>query len=107
MTRNPICTELGWPVPAADERLAIIRDDGLRAAYLTPALGGTFEGVYLISAGYGAPNACYSAAYDQRPAAIRSGLARKLYANARNLKRGELSMLVERLAHCRVEIEKL
>lgn len=106
MTRNPICTEMNWPIPADGERLTITRDDGHRAAYLTPARDGTFEGVYLFDAGFGVPNSCFSAAYDRRPAAIRAGLAKKLYANARNLKKGELATLLERLPNCRVEIEK-
>jgi len=106
MTQNPICAEMRWPVPAADELLVIKRSDGLRIAFLLPSKAGEFEGVYLWTSAFGEPNACFSAAYDRRPAAIRAGLARKLFANARNLKKGELATMIERLSQCRIEIGK-
>jgi len=105
---NPICAAMGWTVPASDEVLTIAVE-GVPRARLTPRSAGYSEGVYLIDAGYGVPNSCCAVAYypvetiDKR---ARRALARKLFANARNIKAGELDVLVSRLSTVTVTVEK-
>lgn len=97
---NPICHVMGWPVPSENEHL-LISVNGRPCATLTAARNGYSEGVYLIDAGYGVPNACCAVmswppeTLEQR---VRRALARKIFANNKPPRKGELEKLVIRLA---------
>lgn len=94
-----ICTTMNWPV---SETGLIISIDGRDFAYIAPARNGNYEGCYLIAEAYGVPNACYSAMLGNTELQIKRGLAKKLFANARNLKSGEIHGLVDRLTELTV-----
>lgn len=102
--KNPICKAMGWPVPT-DKHVLVISEHGRPFASLTSASSNTLEGVYLLNAGSGVPNACYSVVGSRSEYQIKSGLAQKLFANGRTLKSGEMPRLIERLANITVAIE--
>lgn len=105
---NPICTAMNWPVPNEGEIL-VISVDGKDKATLSAAQNGYSESVYLITTGYGVPNACCSVlSWPADTSSIRAkrALAKKLFANARNLKSGELADIIERLKFVKARIEK-
>lgn len=101
---NKICDTMNWPVPT-DKQVLVISENGRPFASLTSARDSVLEGVYLINAGFGVPNACYSVVGARSEHQIKAGLAQKLFANGRTLKAGELSHLIDRLANLTVAIE--